>query len=83
MKQLMDIEKMDYLFFFNANLEIKERVWEEILPKKKDIIVVTKHIYFFNKKNTKFTYDRNPKSTSYIKKWEWTYYVQWALNWWT
>ena len=24
--------KMDYLFFFNANLEIKQKIWEEILP---------------------------------------------------
>ena len=78
-----DLKKMDYLYFFNANLEFKEPIWEEFLPKEKEVIVVAKHPWFFNKSNVKFTYDRNPKSTSYIKKWEWTYYVQWALNWWT
>lgn len=83
LSQEKELEKMDYLFFFNANLELKTPIWEEILPKEKDVIVVAKHPGFFNKNNLKFSYDRNPKSTAFIKKWEWNYYVQWALNWWT
>ncbi len=81
--QEKELKNMDYLFFFNANLELKMPIWEEILPEKKDVIVVARHPGFFNKSNLKFTYDRNPKSTAFIRKWEWNYYVQWALNWWT
>ena len=84
LSQEKEIEKMDYLFFFNANLEIKQFVWEEILPKNNDMIVAcSMYNNYFNKNNKKFTYDRNPKSTAFIKKWEWNYYVQWWLNWWT
>lgn len=83
LSQEKKLEEMDFLFFFNANLEIKTPIWEEILPKEKDVIVVAMHPRFYNKKCTKFTYDRNPKSTAFIRKWEWNYYVQWALNWWT
>lgn len=81
LKQKKKLKDMDYLFFFNANLEIKENIWEELLPKK-EWIIVFKHPWFYNKNNDRFTYDRNPKSTAYIKNWYWKHYVQWALNWW-
>lgn len=83
LSQEKELEKMDYLFFFNANLELKTPIWKEILPKNDDMIVVTKHPWFFNKNNIEFTYDRNVKSTACIKRWEWSYYVAWWLNWWT
>ena len=81
LSQEKELEKMDYLFFFNANLEIKQPIWEEILPKGKNTIVVTKHPWYFNKNNKQYPYDRNLKSTAFIKKWEWSYYVAWWLNW--
>jgi hypothetical protein len=76
------LEKMDYLFFCNANLEIKKEIYDEILPSDKEGIVVTQHPWFYKRKNTQFTYERNPHSTAHIKKWEWKVYVQGALNWW-
>jgi len=79
-----ELEKMDYLFFFNANLIVNMPVWEEILPNDDDVLVVSvTHPRYFKKDNSKFTYDRNPKSTAYIRKGEWSYYVQWWLNWWS
>ena len=79
-----ELEKMDYLFFFNANLLFNMPIWEEILPDWDDNIVVSvTHPRYFMRNNRKFTYDRNPKSTAFIWKWEWSFYVQWWLNWWT
>lgn len=79
-----ELKKMDYLFYFNANLEIMKPIWVEILPSSNDQIVVsTVGFYYFCKDNKKFAYDRNPNSTAYIKKWEWSFYVQWWLNGWT
>lgn len=75
------LEKMDYLFFCNANLLVKQEIWDEILPTKEGI-VVCQHAWFYNKKNTLFSYERNPLSTAYIKKWDGDIYVQWALNGW-
>lgn len=77
-----ELEKMDYLFFCNANLEIKKSIWDEILPNNNEWIVVTQHPWFYNKTNKKFTYERNPNSKAFIKKWDWIVYVQGALNWW-
>ncbi len=81
LSQRNELKKMDYLYFFNANIEIKELVNDEILPKFDNQIVVTLHPHYFNKSNVLFTYDRNPKSTAFIKKWEWSFYVAWGLNW--
>lgn len=72
---------MDYLFFFNSNLEIKQKIWNEILPPK-DAILVTQHPWFFSKKNTDFSYDRNIHSSAYIKKWDGDVYIAWWLNGW-
>ena len=44
-------------------------------------LTVVKHPYFYNKSVSKFTYDRNPSSKAYIRKWEWSYYFAWGLNW--
>jgi len=74
------LSKMDYLFFFNANIEIKKEIWEEILPKNEGLVVV-KHPWYYNKSTIEFPYDRNLLSMAYIEKWEWDTYVQWALNW--
>lgn len=82
LSQKEKLEKMDYLFFFNANLEIKKEIWEEILPNTEEWIVVTRHPWFYNKSNKKFTYDRNVKSTAFIKKWDWSTYIAGWLNWW-
>lgn len=76
-----ELEKMDCLYFFNANLEIKKDIGSEILPDE-TWLVVTRHFGFYNKKKAKFTYDRNPKSTAFIKKQDGDIYVAWGLNGW-
>lgn len=72
---------MDYLFFFNANLEIQKVIWNEILPKN-EWLLVCQHPWFYNKSNKEFTYERNEKSRAYIKKWNWKVYIAWWFNWW-
>lgn len=81
LKQQDKLSKMDYVFFFNANLIIVDDIWEEILPIT-EWIVVTLHPWFYNKTNTEFSYDRNPHSTAYIPKWKWEIYIAGWLNWW-
>lgn len=83
LSQKKSLEKMDYLFFFNANLEIQKAIWEEILPSSEEWLVVTQHPWFYNKWKNKFPYDKNKNSTAYIEKWEWMIYVQGALNGWS
>jgi len=79
LSQKKELEKMDYLFFCNANLVIKKQIWNEILPTN-EWIMVCQHPWFYNKKNTIFTYDRNKRWTSYIRKWDWKIYIAWGFN---
>lgn len=76
------LSQVDYLFFCNANLEIKKSIWEEVLPSEKEGLVFVQHPWFYNKCNLSYTYDRNKKSLAYIKKWEGVHYVAWWFNWW-
>lgn len=77
------LSKMDYLFFCNANLEIKQIIWEEILPSDEEEIVATQHPWFYNKKDKDFTYERNINSTAYIAFGEWKHYLAWWFNGWS
>lgn len=77
-KELMD---MDYLFFFNANLLILEKINEEdFLPNEEQKLVATLHPGFYNKKRKDFTYDDNRKSTAFVEKNEGEYYFAGGLN---
>lgn len=58
-----ELEKFDYIFFTNANVEFLQEVL--FLPTKEQLIVVN-HPGFYNKEPQDFTYDRNPKSLAYI-----------------
>jgi hypothetical protein len=72
---------MDYLFFFNANLLVKEKITsEEFLPTDNKRLVATLHPGFYDKNRNKFTYDTNKKSTAYIGKNEGQYYFAGGLN---
>jgi hypothetical protein len=76
-QQLM---KFDYVFFMNANCKcVSEITEDEFLPKKKDILVV-QHPGEYNKKPSRYSYDRNPKSTAYIPKGEGKYYICGGIN---
>ncbi|MCX6754456.1 MAG: hypothetical protein NTU81_01340 [Candidatus Nomurabacteria bacterium] len=64
-----ELVNMDYLFFFNANLFVLEKInSKEFLPIDKENLVATLHPGFYDKEKIKFTYDRNTKSTAYIPK---------------
>ena len=79
-KQFDELEKYDYVFFMNANCQCMSTITEEeFLPGDKDLLVV-QHPGYYNKKNTKYTYDRNPKSLAYIPKGEGLYYVCGGVN---
>lgn len=74
-----DISKVDFLFFFNANLLFLKEVDEKFLPIEENILVV-KHPGFYNKNNREFSYDRNKKSLAYIEEGKGKYYVAGGLN---
>lgn len=76
-----ELENMDYLFFFNANLFVKEKIAnEELLPIDDKNLVATLHPGFYNKDRKKFPYDKNKKSTAYIERDEGQYYFAGGLN---
>jgi glycosyltransferase involved in cell wall biosynthesis len=75
------LQSMDYLFFFNANLQVLKNVTsDEFLPHGDETLVATLHPGFFNKERSKFTYENNPKSKAYISKDQGTYYFAGGLN---
>ena len=63
------LSKMDYLFFFNANLTCTETITEEEFlprPAQGENLLLVQQPGFWDKKPPFFSYDRNPKSTAYI-----------------
>lgn len=75
-----EIKQMDYLFFFNANCEFVKEVSEKsFLPLKENLLFV-QHPGYWDKKNDKFPYDRNEKSTAYVPKGEGKYYICGGVN---
>jgi hypothetical protein len=76
-----ELLNMDYLFFFNANLLVLEKIKaEDFLPNDKEKLVATIHPGFYNKKRNKFTYENNKKSTAFIDKNSGEYYFAGGLN---
>lgn len=74
--QESELSSMDYLYFANANLEVKQFISaHEFLPQGEEKLVMCQHLGLFNKKNTKFTYERNPDSSAYIPPGAGDYYV--------
>lgn len=56
----------DYVFFFNSNMLFVDSVGDEILPKNEDLVAVV-HPGYYNKCSFLFPYERNKKSTAYIR----------------
>jgi len=80
LSQKENLEKFKYIFFLNANVICKNEINEDdILPKEEGIVFV-KHFAFYNKPNTKFTYERNQNSTAYIPMGEGKYYICGGAN---
>ena len=80
LSQKEELKKFDYLFFFNINLEFKDFVGDEVLPKgENDGLVIVFHPGFYKKTKDKFTYERNPASTAYIPMDEGRFYASGAF----
>lgn len=75
-----DLKKMDYLFFFNANLLLLQEIGEEFLPKSENLLVVLHPAYYKEQNADFFPYSRNKNSKAYIPYGQGKYYVQGALN---
>lgn len=76
-----ELSSMDYIFFFNANLIIKEPIKsEEFLPQGEYKLIATIHPGFYNKNRNKFTYENNKKSTAFIEKTQGEHYFAGGLN---
>lgn len=74
-----DLEKMDYLFFCNANLLFVDTVGLEVIPQS-GILTVVNHPCFFNKYPCHFSYERRKKSTACVSPLEGRYYVAGGFN---
>ena len=77
----LEIEKTDFLFFFNANLLFSEKITvEEFLPTNKEKLVGCLHSGYYNKPIKKYTYENNPKSLAFVNTSNKKYYYQGAIN---
>ena len=76
------LEKFDYIYFFNANILVVAPVGDEILPDDKEggLCALWHPIYYQEYDNTKYNYERNPKSLAYIPIGEGERYYAGGLN---
>ena len=75
-------QNMDYLICFNANLVFKDKITkDEFLPNKaENYLIGVKHpLYYQQKDNTKFIYDRNQKCKAFIPYGDGKYQYQSAI----
>lgn len=76
-EQFKDI---DYLFFFNANMEFVAPVGMDILPDEKENgLVGVLHGWCNDCYRFDYPYERRPKSTAYIPYWKGKHYFQGSL----
>ncbi len=77
-KQLVNF---DYLFFFNADLQFLQKITtEEFLPVGQEKLVACLHSGYFNKKISKFPYEKNNSSLAFVDKKNEGKYFQGAIN---
>lgn len=77
------LSDMDYLYFFNADLEFKQPIVDNIfLPPISKELVATLHPWYFNKSRKTYPYENNSFSTAYIDKFSWvSYFAWWLMGW--
>ncbi len=76
-----ELEKYDYLVFFNANIIFTQTIFfEDFFPVGEQNLLACQHPYYFDKNIQQFPYCRDEKSTAYIPFTEGKYYVQGALQ---
>ncbi|MEI9909719.1 MAG: hypothetical protein WDO71_08595 [Bacteroidota bacterium] len=71
------LNEMDYLFFFNANMKIASQINpDELLPDatKDEGLVVALHSGYYKADSRHFSYEKNKKSTAFLEKG--SYYFQ-------
>jgi hypothetical protein len=70
--------KMDYLFFFNANMIINSVInYEDVIPSEDEDLVAVLHSSFTNSRGT---FETRSASTAYLSESEGIYYYQGCLN---
>lgn len=76
------LKNYDYIFFCNANSIFLAGVNEEILPGKDEnyLVASSSNPFIFTTDNKKWTYERNPNSTAYIKHGDGDYYFRGGFN---
>lgn len=75
------LEKEDYLFFFNANMLVVDYIDETIIPdEKNNYLMGVNHPGFFGRNKNEFTYERNINSQFYIPYNEGEFYFQGCFN---
>lgn len=74
------LKYFDLIFFLNANMRFLTPVTDEILPSKKEGLLMVKHPGFFNKERKEFTYETNPLSLAYISENEGEHYFMGGFN---
>lgn len=75
------IDKMDFLFFLNANLLFLEKITaQEFLPNSKEKLVGCLHPGYYNKSVKKYTYENNKISKAFLNKKEGMYYYAGGIN---
>lgn len=57
----------DYIYFFNANAQFITKISDNILPNKHEKLVVAQHFGMQNMDPIFYEYDRNPRSTAYVR----------------
>ncbi|MDY4131096.1 MAG: family 6 glucosyltransferase [Treponema sp.] len=76
-----ELEKFDFLVFMNANLVVKQKIYEkDILPQNDEKLFVTQHPGYFASSSKDFPYDRNPECSAYIPEGEGKYYFAGGFN---
>lgn len=79
-KARRDLQNMDYLYFFNANMLFLEPVGNEILPNHHHDLVFVQHPLMSRKDVHEFSYERNPESLAHIPQGAGQTYFMGGLN---
>ena len=75
-----ELSKLNYLFFFNANMRVMEPIDASFLPSKEEKLLAVKHPWLCDAPVDDFTMETNPQSTAYIAPGAATHYFMGGLN---
>jgi hypothetical protein len=76
-----ELKNIDYIFFLNADFLFVENITaEEFLPIDNEELVACIHPGYFDKKKSKFPYEKNKESLAFIQKNEGKFYFAGGIN---